>query len=359
MILDQLLTGPQYARAQIEKERLLLPELKALTRHHVEHCAPYARIVVLTAPDYERAQALDELPYLPASLFKTHKLQSIADEAVSATLTSSGTGTQAVSRIMVDASTSKNQARALAAVVREAIGPGRLPLLLIESEDILKAHPSLSARAVGVLGMMTCGQGPLFALDAAMKLKVDAVKDFLRQHGGAPFVMFGFTSIVWRHFHQELRNEGLDCSQGILIHGGGWKKLESEKMDNAGFHAALASSCGLAKIYNYYGMIEQPGTILLEGADGFLYPPAFGDVIVRDPQTWNALPPGHPGVIQLLSLIPGSYPGHSVLTEDVGEIVTIDAGHGGRKGKALKVIGRAPKAELRGCSDVYALGAAA
>jgi hypothetical protein len=38
----------------------------------------------------------------------------------------------------------------------------------------------------------------------------------------------------------------------------------------------------------------------------------------------------------------------------MGVIVNIDSGKGGRFGKALRVTGRIPKVELRGCSDVHA-----
>jgi Acyl-protein synthetase, LuxE len=359
MILDELLSGPQYATAQIKKERLLLPALKELTRHHVENCAAYAQIVALTAPEFEQARSLEDLPYIPASLFKTHTLQSVSADKINSILTSSGTSGQATSRVAIDDVTAKYQARGLAAVMREAIGARRLPMLLIESEETLKDRRNLNARAIGVLGMMTFGQTPVFALDAQMNLKKDVVKDFLSQHGNAPFLMFGFTFMVWHHFRQTILSEGLDCSRGILVHGGGWKKLESAKIGNAAFRAALKTSCGLQTIYNYYGMIEQPGTIFLEGPDGYLYPPAFGDVIIRDPHTWEALPPGREGVVQVVSLIPRSYPGHLILTEDMGEIISIDAGHGGRLGKAVKINGRAPKAEMRGCSNLYMLEEAA
>ena len=63
---------------------------------------------------------------------------------------------------------------------------------------------------------------------------------------------------------------------------------------------------------------------------------------------------GAPGVLQVLSLLPLSYPGHSVLTEDLGIIHGIDDSSGGRHGKYFSVLGRIPKAELRGCSDIHA-----
>jgi hypothetical protein len=359
MTLEDLFAGPQYAARQDEKEKRLLPELIALTRHHVEHCAAYAKLVKLTTPKFETAMRLEELPYLPAGLFKTRDLRSLAPHDPHTILTSSGTSGQAASRIVIDDATARLQSRALAAVMRAAFGATRLPLLLIDSEAALKNRQTLDARAAGLLGFMTFGQAPIFALDDAMQLKKDAVAAFLKRHGGAPFLIFGFTFMVWRYFHQAMANAGFDCGNGTLVHSGGWKKLEGDAVDAKTFRTALKTSCGLTKIYNFYGMAEQMGTALLEGEDGLLYPPAFGDVIIRDAQNWRAVPPGTPGIVQVLSLVPHSYPGHSILTGDQGVIVSVDAGKGGRFGKAVRILGRAPRAELRGCGDIHALGAAA
>ena len=60
-----------------------------------------------------------------------------------------------------------------------------------------------------------------------------------------------------------------------------------------------------------------------------------------------------PGFIQSFSVLPSSYPGHSLLTEDIGISYGIDDCSCGKKGRYFKVLGRLKKSELRGCSDVY------
>ena len=61
---------------------------------------------------------------------------------------------------------------------------------------------------------------------------------------------------------------------------------------------------------------------------------------------------GNRGFIQLLSLLPTSYPGHSILTEDIGEIVDNKNCSCPLYGKRFLVHGRIKEAEIRGCSDV-------
>jgi hypothetical protein len=169
--------------------------------------------------------------------------------------------------------------------------------------------------------------------------------------------MFGFTFMVWINFYEKFKCAGLDLSNGILIHSGGWKKMVEQSVDNTVFRQSLRQAFGLTRVHNFYGMVEQIGSIFLEGSDGLLYPPNFADVIIRDPETWLPCDEGRPGVIQVLSLLPHSYPGHSLLTEDVGVLHAVDNGRDGWMGKGIEVLGRVPRAELRGCSDVLAAAA--
>ena len=77
----------------------------------------------------------------------------------------------------------------------------------------------------------------------------------------------------------------------------------------------------------------------------------FSDILIRD-KKFDTIKNRKKGLIQLLSLLPTSYPGHNILTEDIGEIVGEDNCKCGLKVKYFLVNGRAKEAEIRGCSDV-------
>ena len=165
--------------------------------------------------------------------------------------------------------------------------------------------------------------------------------------------------MIWQHFYKELlrlRKEGIsfDLSNGILIHGGGWKKLISEAVSQEEFHARLKEACGLENIHDYYGMVEQTGCIYMQCEYGHLHASIFSDIIIRKPEDFSECGLGERGIIQVLSTIPESYPGHSLITEDEGILLGVDDCPCGRKGKYFKVIGRLKNAEIRGCSDTYA-----
>jgi hypothetical protein len=333
---------------QAVKEEALLSSLSALVDHHRRHCEPYARI--LAASGYAGSSSVADLPWLPVRLFKNLELKSIPDDEVFKVLTSSGT-TGEVSRIYLDKPAAATQTKQLGATVQTVLGPKRLPMLLVDTKAMLKDRRSFSARGAGVLGMSTFGRDHVWALDEEGHVDLDAIRGFLARHGDAPFLIFGFTYLVWLHLYEVARDHNLDLGNGILIHSGGWKKLVDQAVSPSDFRARLAE-VGLVRTHNFYGMVEQIGTIFLEGpSGGSLYCPDFADVIVRDPLTWRELPPGETGLLEVVSTLPTSYPGHVLLTEDLGVVHGIDDGDW--PGKRFSVLGRLPRAEARGCSDTY------
>ena len=356
MTLAELMNAPQYSMPQERKTGLLVEHLNALTVHHRTTCPGYDRLVRILHHDAPAATSLAGVPYVPVGVFKTHDLRSIALNEVFRVLTSSGTTGQQVSRVVLDRATASLQTAALGKIITHVIGPARLPMMLVESSSLIRDRTSYSARGAGVLGMSNFGRAHFYALDEGMELNLPGVEAFLACHGSRPFLIFGFTFMAWAYFYQRIRCLGLDLSHGILIHSGGWKTLTAQSVTNDEFKGAFLRDTGLRRIYSFYGMVEQVGSVFLEGEDGCLYAPNFADVVVRDPVTWDELTPGREGVIEVLSLLPRSYPGHAILTEDLGVVDYVDRDACGRLGKAFRVLGRLPKAELRGCSDTHAAG---
>jgi phenylacetate-coenzyme A ligase PaaK-like adenylate-forming protein len=350
-MFSALLAAPPYSLRADQKSALLLSGLNDLAAFHYERCEPYRRILDGAWGGLRTYAGVEDLPYIPVGLFK--ELELTSNQKLSMVLHSSGTTGQRPSRIYLDPETAARQAQALVATFEPILGRRRLPFLAIDTKSVITAQP-LTARGAGVLGMMKYGARTTFALDGDLAPNRAEIADFVARFGAAPFLIFGFTFLVWTKLYQAFEDGELDLSNAILVHSGGWKKLEAEKVSNEVFRASLRQRFGLTKVFNFYGFVEQIGSVFVEGEDGRLYPPNFADVIIRDPETWRPVPVGQEGVIQVLSLLPTSYPGHSVLTEDWGVVDTVDAGAGGRYGKAVRILGRVPKAELRGCSDVIA-----
>lgn len=355
MTTDELIALPQYSLPQAAKEERLVPLLADLHARHTEASEIYARVTRAMFPEGSAATSAAQLPWIPVGLFKSHRLVSVPDDEIFKTLTSSGTTGASVSHVYLDRQTAQRQTEALAAIMTTVLGRERLPMLIVDWPGVISDRAQFSARGAGILGMINFGRRPRYLLDQSMNLDREGLRAFLEEHGGQPFLIFGFTFMVWRHFLQEIAAAGLDLSNGILIHSGGWKALEGQGVDDLRFREAFKDQTGLTRVHNFYGMVEQVGSVFLQGPDGLLHPPNFADVIVRDPVTWQELPIGQVGVVQVLSALPWSYPGHSILTEDLGIVHGVDDGPPGWLGKRFSLVGRVPHTQLRGCSDIYAV----
>lgn len=359
MKYDELLDIPPYSLDKEQKKHILTERLITLTKYHQEHCAEYKRILESIGFDEDKVKDYGDLPFLPVRLFKELSLKSVPDEAVVKTMTSSGTSGQNVSKIYLDKVTSANQQKTMVKIVNEYTGSGRMPMIILDCPSVVKNRSMFSARGAGILGFSIFGSKTLYALDDNMRLDVEGLNSFLEKFQGQRIFLFGFTFMVWQHFYKELlrlENEGVtfDLSKGVLIHGGGWKKLLSEAVSPEEFHSRLKAVCGLSHIHDYYGMVEQTGCIYMQCECGHLHASIFSDVLIRRAEDFSLADVGEKGIIQVVSAIPESYPGHSLITEDEGILLGEDDCPCGRKGKYFKVIGRLKNAEIRGCSDTYA-----
>ena len=345
-----------YSLNKAEKRELLTKELSELTQMHYKRSELYRRMLDALNFDVNDISDYYDIPFLPVRLFKEMDLLSVPKEEIVKTMTSSGTTGQSVSKIYLDKETSANQTKTLTKIVGDFIGKKRLPMLILDSSAVIKDRNMFSARGAGILGFSIFGSKRLYALDENMQLDIPAIQAFLDEHKDEPILLFGFTFMVWQHFYKELLRTGYhpDLSRGILIHGGGWKKLLSESVSQEEFKQRLKEVCGIQHVHDYYGMVEQTGTIYMECEQGHLHASVFSDIIVRKAEDFSVAPIGQSGIVQVLSVLPQSYPGHSLLTEDEGILLGEDDCLCGRLGKYFKITGRIKNAEIRGCSDTYA-----
>ncbi len=347
-LVTPLFDVPPFSWSQAEKDRYYDAAIAAMMEKHSQACPEFARLA---------AGFGGKDVFLPVRLFKQYSLRSVPESEVVKTMTSSGTTGQTPSKIFLDRNTSANQSKVLMKICSDFLGSKRLPMLIIDSRATIKDRNLFSARGAGILGFSMLGRTPTYALDDNMHLDLPAVEAFLEKNAESDIFVFGFTFMIWEHFYRELAQKGvrIPLDRGILIHGGGWKKLLDQAVDNETFKQKLNEVCGIKKVYNYYGMVEQTGSIFMECECGRLHASNYSDVIIRDPQTFEPLPVGQRGLIQLVSLLPESYPGFSLLSEDEGELTGVDDCPCGRKGKTFKIYGRIKNAEVRGCSDTYSV----
>ena len=345
-----------YSLDKINKSKYLESYFFELTQFHYENCTKYRNMLDAVGYNYKRQHHYSEIPFLPVRLFKMFDLYSVPKEDIVKTMTSSGTSGQNVSKIFLDKETALNQSKALTKIVSTYLGSKRTPMIIIDSPTVLKNRKMFSARGAGILGFSIFGTKRIYALDENMELKVDDILAFIQQNENNRIFIFGFTFMVYQHFIKEIkkRNIKIDLSDSVLIHGGGWKKLVNESITSEEFRKMLNQLCGITSVHDYYGMVEQTGSIFMECEYDNMHASNLSDIFIRRPHDFSIADLGERGIIQTLSILPTSYPGHSLLTEDEGILLGEDDCECGRLGKYFKILGRVKNAELRGCSDTYA-----
>ncbi len=360
--VDDLIGGPQYALTQANKDAALTPILRELCRDVARRCPGYGRFLDKFGGDLDSWRSPADAPPLPVSMFKRFLLAAVPPEKIVRELHSSSTTGRDPSRIIIDKTTAFRQARALVAILKEHLGTRRRPYLVLDCADAAAAGDSLTARGAAIRGVANFASETVYAMDldstGDLAVAWDRVADFFDRHRGEPVLSFGFTFIVWTRFVVEAERRGLafDSPEAVLLHSGGWKKLTEQAVSKDEFSRRAAAVFGTSadNISDFYGMVEQVGTVFVDCPAGNKHAPAFADVILRRPLSLAEAAPGETGIIEVLSALPTSYPGHALLTEDMGVLLGVDDCPCGRKGKYFRFTSRVEQAAVRGCGDTFA-----
>lgn len=312
----------------------MLNELIELHQHHALRCASYREVTSALFPNI-RPTSLEQLPFIHVSAFKGSSLVSMGP--THRMMRSSGTSGNP-STIMVTSNDCLRQSKSLAAIFSSHFGPRRRNIVVVDQDIATLVRDGVTARAAAVAGFVAMCRNPQFLIDQA------GVPTVLNKPVEVGAITFGFTTHVWEH---RRHLEQLVGKQVVVLHGGGWKRLSASGVSREAFNKELLSIVPDASIVNYFGMIEQAGVVYFDCQVGRFHEHTHGTFIARDPAT---LEPSQSGVGQFFSTVPQSYPGHSLLTDDMIDVVA--SCECGAPGKAFRFMGRCTASEARGCANV-------
>lgn len=359
--MDQLFSLPAYSDNE-EQQRLYLKALQEELVFHYEHNDMYRQFCDRKgfAP-HQEITSLEAIPPVAVSVFKDlgMGLSSVPKEDIKLRLQSSATsGTP--STIVVDKITSKRQAKAMVKVIQEAIGRERKPFLVMDIDPRSEFRALLGARFAAITGYLNFASKAgyfLKAKDGVSYFDVDAMQEYVAGiPADQPVVVFGFTYILYSNVLKAVKEKGITIplpKGSKIIHIGGWKKLESEKISKVLFNQQLADCFGIepVDVIDIYGFTEQMGLNYPDCPCGCKHESSYVKVLVRDVVTNEVLPAGEEGKLEFITPVPHSYPGNLVLTDDLGMVIDGECPYG-RPGKRFKILGRLKKAEVRGCGDI-------
>lgn len=348
-----------------EKEEILLAEMKKAADWQYKNCPEFKKLCDNRSFNINEDFRIEKFPYLPASIFKKFDLLSVPKDKIVKTLFSSSTSGQP-SKIMVDKITSDNQILALGKIMASFLGKERMHFVIFDTEETIRSNRGeLSSRGTATRGMLFLANKMSFVLDQDLNLSVEKLKVILDgRKEGEKICFFGFSWLLYNVYLKSKENKEvlevfkkISSVENIVLHIGGWKKLKDINISKEDFNHNLQNMLFTekGKIIDVYGMTEQLGTIYPDCEEGYKHVPLYSEVIVRDINSLESLTENQVGFLQFLSPIPHSYPGISILSDDLGKIIGVDDCKCGRKGKYFIFEKRSEKAELKGCGDALSI----
>jgi hypothetical protein len=347
--MSALLSMPPFSPRD---DSAFLRELNELVRWHRVGCPAFAAMW----PSVGEARALHEVPFVHVGLFKRMNLRtSHAEISHQRTLNSSATSGGNPSQIILDERSSALQSTSSAAILRELLGSDPRPLLILDHASALRAAGQVSARLAAALSLRPLASSLHFLMEDPSCSSVDVGRLACAVGNSESVIVYGFTSALWTSWASQGLSRELARRFGPVnvsfVHSGGWKKLESMKVSRATFDGALVEGLGpRSQVVDFYGLVEQVGVIFPLCSQGHRHAPRWSGVLVRDPWTMQPLT-DQPGMLQLINVLAWGAPYFSVLTEDMGRLIPGQCSCGWR-GHRFELLGRVPKAEVRGCANV-------
>ena len=194
-----------YSLDKSEKKKIFENLINSLTLHHYNNSKEYKKILDFFDYKFNKKQ-LNEIPFLPAKLFKQFELKSISKEKTFKTLYSSGTTNSVPSKIYLDKENAHNQMKALAKIMSTILGNTRLPMLIVDQNPKVINREVFNARSVAIYGFSTFGKNHTYLLDDEGEIDYNLLNDFLDSYGNTNFFIFGFTSVIFENLVKKERN---------------------------------------------------------------------------------------------------------------------------------------------------------
>lgn len=361
-MVEELLNRPPYDGSE-ECEGLFMEALRNELIFHYDHNEMYRHFCDRKSFNpHEPIYSLNEIPPVAVSVFKElgFNLNSVPKEDLTLALQSSATS-GIPSTVVIDKITAKRQGKAMVKVIGEFIGKERKPFLIMDIDPRSASRKLLGARFAAVTGYLKFASKVGYFLKADENnlsyFDVEGILAFIKELSSEqPVVVFGFTYILYQNVLKSVLKSDvkLHLPEGSkIIHIGGWKKLESEKIDKELFNEQLAQCFGIRPedVIDIYGFTEQMGLNYPDCPCGCKHASSYVKVLTRDTVTRRILPAGEEGMLEFVTPIPHSYPGNVVLTDDIGVLEDSPCPYG-RSGQRFRIVGRLKKAEVRGCGDI-------
>lgn len=281
----------------------------------VRKCTPYAEYLGMVGINPAGVESLNEIPFLPIELFKSHRIYCGAREP-ELTFVSSGTGGAGGSRHHV-------------ANVANYERTFRKGFEMFYGADVNIYGLLPGYRPESSLIHMVRGLGGRFYPDDH-----DALLRDLRADSGRK-ILFGVS-----HALLDLAENHPGPLNGAIVMETGGMKGRREELSKEELHRRLSEAFGVEHVHSEYGMAELSSQAYAAAGGRFVAPP-WMRVAARDlNDPFRILPSGRRGALNIVDLA-NLHSCAFIQTQDMGTVF---------EDGSFTVEGRADRSEIRGCN---------
>ncbi|MEO5379080.1 MAG: hypothetical protein H7832_15065 [Magnetococcus sp. DMHC-6] len=358
-LTDNLLTLPPFNFSDVDRKKLYWPAVIETFKHHESKNEIFQSLCQQSSWQPEGYESIIHMPFIPVQSFKQMELISVPHSSILDIRNSSSTSSAFPSVVQRDAVTLDRYRKSRNAVL-DNYCQTRYPIQIGVIQDPKKSNNSrLSANlVVDVIESRSKSNHTYYVIEEQNETVIFDFKKFINlyhEYQDGIGLVFGHTAYIYLFLTLELkrRNKHLHLSNTTMLHGWGWKKYADKAVSHATFMADIQKFLGIpaSSILDMYGFAES-NTLYLECCAGFRHVPLWEDVLIRDPVSLEILPDGEDGLLQFISAIPMSYPGVSILTDDIGSKNHEEMCPCGRQGVSFKVKRRANKEDTKAMEKI-------
>jgi hypothetical protein len=356
--LINLLKLDPYSLEEDVKRKILTNEMDKSFEHHYKNCKEFQLFCDKKNFKLNEKHTLEEFPLLPVSIFKKIRLRSTSEEQIVRTIKSSSTSGKQPSIIDLDKTTVNRQIVSLNSIMKNFLGDEKCSFIIFDEIKTIDTNKkNLSSRGSAIRGFLLFSKDYGFILNEDLEISEEKIQDLINRIDSENVCIFGFTWLIYSILKTNENNSNIKklfskLKKPKILHIGGWKKLQDISVSKEEFNTEISNifNTDVESVIDLYGMTETLGVVFPDCPSGFKHVPNFAEILIRDINNQKILSSGK-GFIQIISPIPHSYPGISILTDDIGEIIGQDDCTCGRLGKRFVFSSRSEVADPKGCGD--------
>ena len=342
-------------------DRAFLRACRENCAYHIRRCPGYAAICEHLGFSPDQLRTVDDLaqiPPIPTLFFKGRTLLYMPRRRMALGGTASGTSGK-ISRIGFDWGSILAEAPMVVnlGLRHHLASPKPAHCVILGYKPHRSNHTGVTRTMFGLshfspplsrtYALRMEGEGYVPDLDAVAR----ALKKLERSH--FPTRIIGFPSYLWfglkRMEELGLRVKLPRGSRVILA--GGWKGHADQEVDKSTLYALAEKTLGIQEdhINELFGAVEHPVFYNTCPRHHF-HIPAYGRIIIRDPDTLAPLPMGQVGLINLISPLMCATPTLSVMTDDLGYLTPGEKCGCGIQSPYLTILGRVGMSGIQTCA---------